>query len=297
MVVKIPCNLCGGNETRRLFEKEGFTFVQCRRCSFIYVNPKLTQEETKRVYLPEYYQERQIAQESPFFTRIYQKHLRFIQQYKRNGTLLDIGCGTGYFLYLAYKEGWQVAGVEISISSVQKIKENYGIEAFPGELHQANFEGNFFDVVTLWHVLEHLAEPKAVLSEIARILHPKGLLAMATPNLSGMSTDFLGQKSRIFNPKEHLYYYTPETLCRLLRRCGFRVLKVRTQNLYLYNIVSTVVPLFRGKRSQDNQVQAIYNQAFKMFQNPVSLSLLEMLNFLLNLFHKGDELVVYAEKN
>jgi 2-polyprenyl-3-methyl-5-hydroxy-6-metoxy-1,4-benzoquinol methylase len=147
------------------------------------------------------------------------------------GRLLDIGCAYGPFLSAAREEGFDPLGIDPAADAVRHTREKLGIEALAGffpELFLSDPpEGGSFAAVTLWYVIEHLADLRPALREINRLLAIKGALAFSTPSFSGIS----GRKSlRTFlknSPQDHVTVWSPALCGRLLARHGFRVKKIR----------------------------------------------------------------------
>jgi len=166
---------------------------------------------------------------------MWKKRLKELLKYKQSGHLLDVGFGSGTFLRLAKKSGFQVYGTEISEYACRYVKDNYGIDVFRGDLEEARFPSARFDVVTLWHALEHLPDPKSTLKEIQRILKKNGLLVVAVPNLNNFITRILyflakGKKLKLFSihAKElHLWHFSPHSLSRLLQEAGYVVIRTK----------------------------------------------------------------------
>jgi len=164
------------------------------------------------------------------------------------GKLLDIGAGSGAFLAFAQTSGWQVKGVEVSPEWIKYAKKNFGIKLFQGELKQASFPSNSFDLVHLNHVFEHVYHPIELLIEIKRILKPGGYLIIEVPqeiyslseliqfNLSNkillrpLTNKLLLQKRAIpqLPPSLHLFFFTVKSLKKLMENSGFQVKTLKT---------------------------------------------------------------------
>ena len=152
----------------------------------------------------------------------------------RKGKLLDVGCGEGLFLELASKDGWKIAGTEISPFAVTYVKKRLGPNMLQGELIDIRFPDNKFDAITMWHVLEHTTNPLVMLKEIRRILKDDGVFILAIPNLNNIVSQWAyrlvkGKKMHLFDPSDrelHLYHFTPEAIRLALEKTGFRVKKI-----------------------------------------------------------------------
>jgi ubiquinone/menaquinone biosynthesis C-methylase UbiE len=101
---------------------------------------------------------------------------------RKHNRIIDVGSGQGFFLHLCSKQGWRVWGVEINRELAEGTQRNYGIEVFLGDLEQARYPSDSFDVVTFWNVLDHLVDPRRTLKEAFRILRPGGAVFLRFPN-------------------------------------------------------------------------------------------------------------------
>jgi len=158
----------------------------------------------------------------------FQKYLNIVSSLGlKNGKLLDIGAATGFFMNLAKKRGFQVKGVELS-DFAAKIARDKDLDVVTGDLLSGNFLGESFDVITMFDVLEHVPDPKKLISEASRILKKGGLLLINTPDAQSLWARILGSKWQLIMPPEHIYYFSPKNLGKHLSNNGFSV-KVSTK--------------------------------------------------------------------
>lgn len=292
------CNLCGGNNYRLLFVKEEFdcSVVQCNECGFVYINPRVSKSELIEAVEGDFYAQHYTP--SAFDTQEnYRKHRNFLHKlrnYYVNGRLLDVGCAGGLFLAAARQEGWQVKGVEISRLGVDYGRNKLDLDIFWGELEEANYEIEYFNVVTCMDVIEHVQNPQGLLKEVNRILRKGGLMFISMPNFNALTRLLLGvQWSAII--AEHLHYFTVEAARQMLIKNGFRIRKVVTENTDPRAIL--LGGIFRRRITQEEQAEAKRALANKI-QSSKCLTLLKNgVNLLLNPLRLGDTLVVYAEKS
>lgn len=235
----IRCNLCGGTRNRPfetvydlLLERPDVraSLVECVECSLVYQNPRPTTAEIGVHYPAQYdsYVDHTHKKNSWLIQKAidygFWKRSRFVTRHKKEGTLLDIGCAAGSFLLGIQKHGnWRVRGVELSEEVALLARERYQLDVFAGELEDAAFPDQSFDVVTMWDVLEHLHDPDRGLHEIYRILKPGGLLVIRVPNLASWDAKLFGKYWAGFDAPRHLYVYTPQTLSKQLEQAGFSV--------------------------------------------------------------------------
>ena len=141
--------------------------------------------------------------------------------------ILDVGCGNGAFLLEMGNLGWDTYGVERNPSIAAYVRKNLHLKVHAGTLETIGFNAGFFDVVTFWDSLEHLANPLEVLKETSRILSPTGLLIISTPNFNCLLRKIFQEKWFNVAAPLHYYLYTRETLNRLVEKVGFYIHRVR----------------------------------------------------------------------
>lgn len=144
------------------------------------------------------------------------------------GKLLDIGCGNGQFLILMKSLGWQVQGVEFDPEAAARAAEFSGAPVHAGRLEDAGLPESSFDVITLHHVVEHLHDPVATLSECRRILRPGGRIHLLTPNAKSLAHRVFKRHWRGLEVPRHLQVYTPAALSRTLLEAGFEIRRLGT---------------------------------------------------------------------
>ncbi|HEX8204746.1 MAG TPA: class I SAM-dependent methyltransferase [Solirubrobacteraceae bacterium] len=143
--------------------------------------------------------------------------------------LLDVGAGRGRFVAAARRAGYDATGIEPSPRGVAAAREAYGVELAAVELGEARGEG--LDVVTAWHVLEHLDDPGAALDRIRSLLRPGGTLVVGVPNLASLQARLFGVRWFHLDLARHRVHFTPRGLHTLLRASGFD--PVRTRHVLL----------------------------------------------------------------
>jgi SAM-dependent methyltransferase len=242
----VKCNLCGADDASALFRKkdklkisgEEFGVVQCRRCGLLYLNPRPGQEQIARFY-PDGYSWKEGLEAGSSLTRFvrwmekrYRYHLlkgeatKVIQFAGRHaGKLLDLGCGTGDRLDVFRSFGFETLGVEIS-GSADYAAQIMKLNVRKGDLFEARFPDAFFDVITLYHVLEHTHDPFSVCKEIARVLKEDGCLVIQVPNADSWQCRIFQERWAAFDVPRDLYYFSPKTLQALLKKAGLEVVKI-----------------------------------------------------------------------
>ena len=250
------CNLCNQVTPYVLYDFGDYSIMKCRNCGLAFNS---NADQVGMVQLSDIYDDDKYWLENPnerYSTVDYEQSVFLkerVQMWKRNlerledltpenGRLLDIGCATGVFLDVARKRGWDTCGVEISKYGSQYAREKFKLKVITGTLNEANYPADYFNVVTMWDVIEHLTDPAGTIAEIYRILKPGGLVAIHTPNQSSLINDicfFLYRLSRktsflaakVYDPRVHLYYFSKRALCNLLGSHNFTVVDMIKQRL------------------------------------------------------------------
>jgi 2-polyprenyl-3-methyl-5-hydroxy-6-metoxy-1,4-benzoquinol methylase len=136
--------------------------------------------------------------------------------------LLDFGCGAGQFLQRMHNRGWQVAGLDLSAKVVKYVLEELRLPAFVGTLPNPVLPPGSFDLVTLWHSLEHMHRPLETLCEVHNLLAPGGKALVAVPNIDSTPFHWFGSAWYGLDLPRHLTHFTPATLRKMLDRAGFQ---------------------------------------------------------------------------
>ena len=232
--VYVKCNLCGSEKNRAIL-KVGYdrVYAACCRCGLVFRNPRPPDEQVHAFYRNGDFSSSD-AEIEVHRQKLYQG---FLSKLEKLGTehrrLLDIGSGYGGFLAMARDCGWEVFGVELSRTACDYVAERYGLAVHQGDLTEADLPSRYYDVVTMWNILDHLPDPLEQLVEVRRVLKAEGVLFIRIPNflfqrinfglgclidkLLPLSNAEVADRISIF----HLYCFTSSTLRRMLQKAGF----------------------------------------------------------------------------
>jgi spore maturation protein CgeB len=289
------CPACGCRDAQTLGVKHGLDVVTCRRCATVYTpySPWYSSE----FYYETYYKTESLSPPEFVQTRLAEITSEF-SRYRQTNRLLDIGCGAGNLLLAARKNGWDGQGLDVSPNAVKHVRE-LGFEVFQGELREAQFPAQHFDVITAAELLEHLPEPRLLLEEVARLLRPGGLFWTTTPHARGLSGRVLGLKWRCIWPPEHLQLFSAGGLKSLLLDVGFRDIRIKTTGGNPMEIVHAM----GGKKDAPKTVDQYFDRVLTSYQLNESLmksrprrALKEIVNSVLNISRLGDSMKVFATR-
>ncbi|MFQ5648893.1 MAG: class I SAM-dependent methyltransferase [bacterium] len=275
------CPLCGSTKNtpqRKVADRFNlasgpvFQLVRCDACAFVFLNPRPAAETISAFYEHEAYQpflstRASLAVWDWLYTLVRRYTLpakrRKIERMKASGSLLDVGCGTGEFLHEMKKHGWQVAGTEQDAHAARFAQEEYGLQVATCDLAACDFQSGSFDVVTLWHVLEHVHEPGALLQRVADLLREDGVILAAMPNIASWDAGYYGANWVPLDAPRHLTHFTPQSVTRLCEQLDLRL--VRSQQMVadaFYNCLMSERLIAAANRSAKGMTLLQYVRAF-----------------------------------
>jgi 2-polyprenyl-3-methyl-5-hydroxy-6-metoxy-1,4-benzoquinol methylase len=230
---------------------------------------------------------------SPVTISRYEELLLSFEKYRKNNTILDVGCGNGHFLKVAKEKGWKVYGTEYTEDAIE-ICTKKGLIMHSGKLDVSNYEPDFFDVITSFEVIEHINNPQEDVQNIRTILRKGGLFYLTTPNFNALERYILRDQYNVICYPEHLSYYTPSTINYLLTRYNFEKVSVLTTGTSISRIKSSLFPKkiqTEQKQETRNSKQNIDESLRKMTEgNPLGEIFKKSMNLILNFFKIGNSL-------
>lgn len=288
-----PCLICGGARQKRYFSAAGCDFWRCRDCGLVRMHPLPAASgagEDYRGFDLATYQE---------FMRIfrvpqYERDIGRMREHGAKGRLLDVGCGMGEFLDVAARSGFSVLGIEPSPTASGISAKRHPV--LRGELLGLDFAGRTFDAVTLWSVLEHVYSPADVLSRVAVLTEPGGILALRVPDVRGLLPGLArvlhrASFGRLSAPLRVLYQldwhykhftgFDRRTIVRAVENAGYEALSLRRENSFT-------------RRSL--RLRMDYIPAGKGVFGGIIRSGLGVIGGAARLFGREDELVLIARK-
>jgi SAM-dependent methyltransferase len=241
-----PCPLCGRADAALVLEAPDavptagqglwFAVVRCEHCGTAYTNPRPSPATIAPFYPPNYHphrRPRKMRQSRPvgsLRSRLLGRpclERRGVLPWPGPGRLLDFGCGGGTFLKRMADHGWKVTGLDAAVGAVRRVQEELGLMALVGSLPHPDLRPCSFDVVTMWHSLEHVHRPLTILREAFKLLVPGGKLIVAAPNIESLPFYWFGPSWFGLDLPRHLTHLTPKTLTATLQTAGFRVERIR----------------------------------------------------------------------
>jgi len=223
-----------------LFESTSktFTLYSCEACRCLFLHPMPDSREIERFYPADYWWNARRSGGLKKLESVYRKlalrdHIAFITKAagNRGVDVLDVGCGSGTLLGLLKHRGFGVTGLDFSAEAAAIAKAENGVDVAVGTLEEAHFPAESFDVVTLFHVMEHVTTPRQVLAEVSRVLKPNGVAILQVPNIESWQFKIFGARWYGLDIPRHVIDYSRNSMLKLLADSGFVVNRIRHFNL------------------------------------------------------------------
>lgn len=276
------CLICRNQSLKKLQGYDAAHLVKCKNCGFVFSECIPTERELIEHY--ESYGRNDYLSEITI--KRYEEVLDTFEKYRKHNRILDIGCGIGYFLEVAKERGWEVYGTEFTDQAVA-ICNDKGINIQQGVLNVDKYDEGFFDVITSIEVIEHINNPIEEVENISKILRKGGVFYFTTPNFNSLLRYKLKSEYNVICYPEHLSYYTPKTINRLLKNQGFRKKRLQTTGISITRLKTSQKiseQKFISKESDDEKIRE------KIEGNKLLEIAKKLANRTLTLFGVGDSL-------
>jgi 2-polyprenyl-3-methyl-5-hydroxy-6-metoxy-1,4-benzoquinol methylase len=307
--MKSECTYCKSDNssfkysTIDIFENK-FNIHQCNECNAFFLAPNPIQEQLAEAYSESYYGEKEEK-----FEGIFEKAMDFFRKKRAvlltkklsNGaSVLDIGCGNGRFLSSLLNYGdFKLFGVELEGNSAKRAARIKEINLKVGTIEENDFPDSNFDAVTMFHVFEHLIEPKQTLEIISEILKKDGLFVVSFPNIVSWQSNFFKGKWLHLDPPRHLFFFSPKDFKNLMIKMGFELVHENYSSIEQnpYGMIQSILNLFCKKREVlferlkgNNEYAKEYGKLNIFFQKIFFISLFPFFvisNFIIAMAKKG----------
>src|SRR6185369_15468810 len=292
-MLRAACVACGSTAAQTIGVKNELEVLRCRECATLYTpySPWYSSE----FFYEAYYAEESLSPPAFVQTRLEEITAGF-SPYRQSNRLLDIGCGAGNLLLAARKNGWNAQGLDVAEQATEHVR-SLGFDVFHGELQQAQFPSQHFDVITAAEILEHLSEPRLLVQEVARILRPGGLFWTTTPHARGLSARVLGLNWRCIWPPEHLQLFSVAGMKALLHDAGFKQIRFQTTGGNPIEILHAIGAKKNAPKALDqrfDRVATSYQLNESLMKSRSRRVIKDVINGMLNASRLGDSLKVFA---
>ena len=260
-----PCILCGNSKRSLIYTKDEWKVYKCDNCGLGVLNPRPDDNELTVLYQLEYFQSQYNEQLQANSTEIkrrlsQEKHrLRFFHKYKKKGKVLDIGCGRGYFLLACRNKGYNVEGIDVSAYVAAYVSQELNIPVHIGEVSDIEIPDKTYDVITMWHSLEHTADPNIYIQKARRWLKDDGILIVDVPNYASHDAIKTWNNWVGWQIPYHFYHFTKDSQIALLHKHGFSIignkhylseyLKQKLEDFFIPSFVARFIARFYSGHS------------------------------------------------
>jgi SAM-dependent methyltransferase len=234
-MIQTSCPICGEIKKKHFLkvkdhkEEAEFNLVQCLSCQLVSLENFPDKELLDKYYSDDYhYKVKEDGlvgfMENNLNRAMHKKHLRIIEKYVKTGKILDLGCGSGYFLTLAKEKKWIPFGVEMSEYASQFAKKR-SIPIINKIITEVTFPKEEFDVISMFNVLEHMNELNTVLKKNHRWLKKDGILVVEVPNLDSFQMKVFKEKWIHLDVPRHIFHFKKKSFNKLVQKNGFKIIK------------------------------------------------------------------------
>jgi len=294
------CPVCEGEHHEQIYVTRDrhygipglYRLVRCVDCSLVFLSPMPSDTELSALYPTDYYSYQDNFQRSRWKGWVkailgYRMETRD-PKFPEPGRMLDLGCGSGWFLVAMRDRGWETYGVEINNAAAEVGREKAGLNIFSGTLQQASFPLEFFDYIRSNHSFEHISCPGETLDEIHRVLRPGGRLLIAVPNIDGLNSRIFRQYWWYLGAPVHPFGYSVRTLSKLLVKHRFRLQKINYNSDCSGLLGSLQIFLNRANGLKSSEGFAINNPFLKVSSHWIAK--------FIDLVRMGDAIEIVATK-
>lgn len=235
MTELVNCLLCGISARKEVYSfPDETSIVQCQECGFVYTSPRLDAEGRKNIYSTDYFSASSgtgigidYIENAAVFENDAKERFGIIKKYLPAGkraNVLELGSAAGFFIKEVASRGHEAVGIEISAGMASYAKDILHVNCFQGQLEDVPLKDNHYDIVAMWHVLEHLETPVETLKKLHMKMTENSYIFIAVPNFaSGNSVRFRENWGHL-QSKVHLSHFTPESMRCCLEKSGFEMI-------------------------------------------------------------------------
>ena len=242
------CEICNNSEFYLYIKSEDFSvsqkefkIVKCKNCNFIFTNPRPKDENLGEYYISEKYISHTNTSKG-LFEKLYQlvrKHaikgkFKLASSLIKEGFILDIGCGTGEFLNKCKENNWETKGIEPSKIARKQAQSNFNLNV--SESTDLDEIEEKVDIISMWHVLEHVPNLNETLEEFNRILKHKGNVIIAVPNLESYDASYYKKHWAAYDLPIHLHHFSENSISKLFKKYNFKLIKTKGMKFDSYYV-------------------------------------------------------------
>ncbi len=302
----VECKVCKNIDTNTFilkFNKNGLNIVQCEKCKFIFIPPYFRKDIDYKNYKDEAVLKAII--EGNDWLKIQRHLLRFrtIKKYQTKGKLFDLGVGWGHFLYTGKLLGYEIEGIEMAEMPYKYAKEHLKLPVDKIDFFDYKPKTNYYDMLTMWDVLEHIDNCDEVVEKCFSMLKKGGYLILQVPQIDSYIAKKQKEEWQAMG-LDHVNYFSRKTITELLEKKGFKVIKIKSSIEVKLFLMYSIYNKKRKKKEEATvkithaERQAYYNQVVNKpkWKLKIMVFIHNIIYNLLSHLRIGDEMIVIAHK-
>jgi len=256
----IYCDICGQSSWQNKYK----TLIECQVCGLIRAQVNPTQAELNKHYSQDYYFGKEYfdyIQDRKAIERNFQKRIDVLDKYfSKKSDCLEIGCAYGYFLHLMKGRVNSISGFDVSEDAIKYARSILKVKASNKDFINTNFKN--IDTIFMWDVIEHLRNPDQYVAKISKTLKKNGRLILTTGDIGSYMAKKRGDRWRMIHPPTHLFYFSEDSIRKILNKHGLKVVSVTHPGVYR-NIDSVFNQLILNKKTTKKS-PAFINTAYSL---------------------------------
>lgn len=300
---------CSHQGYKKIYDIDTSSLYKCAKCGLVFTDKYWKGFDPRDIY--DTYYRNEIAGRFNFGLESIVRACRFFRAFKiftiylRAKSILDIGSGRGFMLYYLkkYYRYQKAIGTQISKNALLFSRNKLGLEIYDKDLLEFPLNDAVFDIVTMWHVLEHVAEPDKYIEKISSLLNDRGKLVIEVPNFNSWTRALTDRYWLGLDLDYHITFFTPESLIFLFKKHNFKIKTIHTFSLEYSTFISTqsLVSLFT--RSNHLFFKYLQRPGFNrrliphLFLFVLLAPICFIINILLYFSKRGEVLLIVAEKD
>ncbi len=276
-----------------------YQLLRCASCSMVWLDDPPSPSEMGMHYGPDY--DRTISEAAKAPQHWFGRRNEVLRLRPGGGAILDLGCATGGFLSTMQGPSWKLFGIEMSEEAASEARSRCAAEVFVGDILDAPFPPNSFDVITCFNVFEHVYEPKEVLVRVAKWLKPGGVFYTLMPNIDSAGARIFRSYWYPLELPRHLYHFSPATLGKVAQSAGLRVVSMETwRELFIESstrfLFDNVVGKFGISRLPMSKASDDANLPWRIGRKIYRLTFLQLFTAIASLAGDGETIAAVFTK-
>lgn len=304
----MKCNNCNAKNIKVYMKNSVNDMVRCEKCGLVFVKKMPSKKTISDYYQDEFYDKEKSERFGELFEMIVGLSRFFRARAigklcRKPGRMADVGFSRGTTMKMLRSKGWQTFGTQISLNSYNNAKKN-NLNVFLGDLKSAKIPSRSVDLITFWHVLEHLRNPDSYLQEANRILSNNGKLVVEVPNIGSPVAKLFRKKWAGLDLPRHLYHFSSKSLKSIVKKNSFKIAgrKYFSFEQSIFSMLQSVLNLFNCKNNvffdsiKKNKKVDLFSKVYNWILALIFIAPCAVLSWILGLFRLGDVMRFYCIK-